>query len=145
MPNCRNCGARLNKWDSDVCPICGIKHPLEGVTSETVEVTKYGMQTDGLELDRPKTRKSVLTFFCALGWTGAGYFYLKFKKMGIIWLSANLAFIGGIGTVLWLLLKLNPFVSYLITFVIAYLVNSLVGVYYLLKGDVKDGDGEFIQ
>ena len=81
MPNCRNCGARLNKWDSDVCPICGIKPPLEGVTSETVEVTKYGMQTDGLELDRPKTRKTVLTLFCSLGWTGAGYFYLKFKSI----------------------------------------------------------------
>lgn len=145
MPNCRNCGARLNKWDSDVCPICGIKHPLEGVTSETIEVTKYGMQTDGLDLDRPRTRKSILIFFCSIGWTGAGYFYLKFKKVGLFWLLGNLAFIVGIGILLWLGLSVKPFIAFPITLVISYIVNSLVGVYYLLKGDVKDGDGEFIQ
>ena len=39
MPNCRNCGARLSKFDTDLCPVCGIKNPLEGISSETVEIT----------------------------------------------------------------------------------------------------------
>ena len=39
MPSCRNCGARLSKFDSDICPVCGTKRPLEGVSSETVEIT----------------------------------------------------------------------------------------------------------
>ena len=39
MPNCRNCGARLSKFDTDLCPVCGIKNPLQGTSSETVEIT----------------------------------------------------------------------------------------------------------
>ena len=39
MPICRNCGARIEKFNKDICPICGEKKPLEGVNSETVEIT----------------------------------------------------------------------------------------------------------
>ena len=39
MPNCRNCGARITKFDKDICPVCGTKNPLQGVGSETMEVT----------------------------------------------------------------------------------------------------------
>ena len=39
MPTCRNCGARLSKFDKDICPVCGTPDPLKGVTSETVEIT----------------------------------------------------------------------------------------------------------
>ena len=39
MPNCRNCGTRLTKFEKDLCPICGCKNPLEGVSSETIEIT----------------------------------------------------------------------------------------------------------
>ena len=39
MPYCKNCGSRITKFDNDICPICGAKNPLEGVTSDTVEIT----------------------------------------------------------------------------------------------------------
>ena len=39
MPSCRNCGARLSKFDKDICPVCGAKNPLEGVSSETIDIT----------------------------------------------------------------------------------------------------------
>ena len=39
MPKCRNCGTRLTKFDIDICPVCGTKDPLKGVSSDTLEVT----------------------------------------------------------------------------------------------------------
>ena len=39
MPYCKNCGARITKFEKDICPICGQKKPLEGATSDTVEIT----------------------------------------------------------------------------------------------------------
>ena len=39
MPVCRHCGTRITKFDTDRCPVCGELNPLEGVTSDTVEIT----------------------------------------------------------------------------------------------------------
>ena len=57
MPNCRNCGARLSKFDTDLCPVCGIKNPLEGTSSETVEITS---QIDLSKAQVVKPSKSLL-------------------------------------------------------------------------------------
>lgn len=144
MPNCRNCGARLNKWDNDVCPICGIKNPLEGVTSDTVEITRFGLQADGTNLSQPKTRKKTMIWFMTIGWTGAAYFYLNKKKTAFIWLLINLAIIGGLGSVFAFATPMPIIVGYLIGLGIAYLVNVVMGLYYFFAHDLKDGDGEFI-
>ena len=60
MPNCRNCGSRLSKFDKDICPVCGFKHPLDGVSSETQEVTSEISFYKG-ELKTSKVRKRWLT------------------------------------------------------------------------------------
>ena len=39
MPYCKNCGARITKFDKDLCPVCGAKKPLEGAHSDTIEIT----------------------------------------------------------------------------------------------------------
>ena len=46
MPSCRNCGARLSKFDSDICPVCGTKKPLEGVSTETIDITSQVDMSD---------------------------------------------------------------------------------------------------
>ena len=56
MPNCRNCGARITKFDKDICPVCGQKNPLMGVdVVKSVEVTNTGhavlLEHVGMELD----------------------------------------------------------------------------------------------
>ena len=39
MPTCRECHSRISKFDKDICPVCGAKNPLDGVTSDTIEIT----------------------------------------------------------------------------------------------------------
>ena len=64
MPNCRNCGARLSKFDADLCPVCGIKDPLRGVSSETVEITSQIEMSD-LQVNHGivRHRKTMLILF----------------------------------------------------------------------------------
>ena len=80
MPYCRNCGARITKFEKDICPVCGTRNPLDGANSDTVEITSQ------LDLGQKANRKiykahfrlNTFIWFIFLGWTGAGFFYLNF-------------------------------------------------------------------
>ena len=146
MPYCKNCGSRITKFDNDICPICGAKNPLEGVTSDTVEITS---ELDIHDKENKKIynahfRITAFVFFVFLGWTGAGWFYLNFKKLGWIWLLSNLVLIGGLMALFIILTSPAFWVSYVAPFAVAYLINMGIGVFYLVKADLKDGNGEFI-
>ena len=82
MPICRNCNSRISKFDKDRCPVCGTISPLKGVTSETVEVTSEIDLTSGEYNFKPKDRNIVMLLFTLIGFTGAGFFYLKKNKFG---------------------------------------------------------------
>ena len=145
MPNCRNCGARLTKFDSDMCPVCGIKNPLQGIDSETVEVTSQidlsGMQ-EGQKVVR--RRRTMTLLFFLLGFTGAQFFYIKKAIKGLIWCAANLAVIIGLFCIFYFAVQIHIALAIIIPFVIAYAVNAIVGAIYNFLPDLKDGEGEFI-
>lgn len=148
MPYCRNCGARITKFEKDICPVCGTRNPLDGASSDTVEITSQ------LDLSNKENKKiykmhfrlNTFIFFVFLGWTGAGFFYLDFKKRGLIWLAINLVVILGLSA-LFAFVVLDPknWLAYAAPFSVAYLANIGIGIYYLCKKDVKDGNGEFIR
>ena len=84
MPNCRNCGARISKFDKDICPVCGTKNPLDGVSSETVEITSQIDLNNFVEGQKVVCRrKKMLILFLACGFTASQFFYLKRKKFAI--------------------------------------------------------------
>ena len=146
MPYCKNCGSRITKFDKELCPICGQKKPLEGASSDTVEITT---ELDIHNKDAKKVyaghfRLDTFLWFMLLGWTGAGFFYLKFKKLAIIWLVCNLALIAGLIVLFGFLIGFNQWIVYVAPFAVVYLVNIGVAIYYLCKRDVKYGNGEFI-
>ena len=146
MPYCKNCGSRITKFDKDICPVCGMKKPLEGAVSDTVEITS---DLDFHDKENKKIydahfRITAFVFFAFLGWTGAGWFYLKFKKIGWIWLACNLVVIGGLMALFVLLTSPTLWVSYVAPIAVVYLINMGVGVFFLCKSDLKDGNGEFI-
>ena len=145
MPSCRNCGARLTKFDKDICPVCGTPHPLEGVNSETVEITSQ-VDLSGFEAGQKvvRRRKQMLLLACLLGFTGAAFFYLKRKVLALIWLVANLAVIAGLVCLFLFVAKLPPVAAILIPIAIAYVVNAIVGVIYFYLPNLKDGEGEFV-
>lgn len=147
MPYCRNCRARITKFEKDICPVCGTRNPLDGANSDTVEITSQ------LDLGQKANRKiykahfrlNTFIWFIFLGWTGAGFFYLNFKKRGLIWLLCNLVVLGGLIALFALALTgAKNWLSYAAPVSIMYLVNIGIGIYYICKKDIKDGNGEFI-
>ena len=145
MPNCRNCGARLSKFDADLCPVCGIKNPLQGIDSETVEVTSQIDLSDMKEGQKVvRRRKSMILLFFALGFTGAPFFYIKKAILGLVWLLCNLAVIAGLFCLFYFVIHAHIALAIVIPVVVVYAINAIVGAIYNFLPDLKDGEGEFI-
>ena len=145
MPNCRNCGARLSKFDTDLCPVCGIKDPLQGTSSETVEITSQidlSQMQEGQKVVR--RRKKMIAYFFALGFTGLPFFYIKKYVLGLIWLVTNLAVLGGLFAVFYFAMHAHIAVAIIVPLLIVYVVNAIVAAIYNFLPDIKDGEGEFI-
>ena len=146
MPNCKNCGARITKFDADMCPICGEIKPLEGVTSETVEITtELNVADPAFKQYKPTKRKVALLLSIFVGIFGSAFLYIKKMKLAIIWLAINLIIIGGLGSILAWATPLGPLWGYLIPVLVMYAINIGIGVYFMVKPDLKDGNGEFIR
>lgn len=145
MPNCRNCGARISKFDTDICPVCGVNKPLDGVSSETVEITSQ------IDLNNFKDgqkvvcrRNKLLVFFLTLGFTGLPFFYLKRKAFAFVWLFINLAIIGGLFSLLYFAINLHIALAIILPILLVYVINAITGVIYNFLPDLKDGEGEFV-
>lgn len=146
MPKCKNCGTRLTKFDKDICPVCGTKNPLEGVSSETIEITsQLDISKEEFKNFHPTKRIVAFSYFTLLGWSGAGYCYLKLKMVALIWLLCNLAIFGGLFAILFTAAKMDVSWSILIPVFVLYGINIIVGFFVLLKKDLKDGNGEFLR
>ena len=95
MPKCKNCNSRIDRFNKDRCPICGVTFPFEGMNSDTVEITT-NIDVDSVDQDyyRPCRKRELFLFFALLGIFGAPYFYLKKAKEGLIQLISNAVIIG---------------------------------------------------
>ena len=144
MPNCKNCGARISKFDKDICPVCGTKNPLDGVSSETVEITSQIDLNNFVEGQKVVCRrKKMLILFLACGFTAAQFFYLKRKKFAVLWLIINLAIMAAV----YFLISMfrSPLAVCIIVAVLStYVLNSIMGAIYYFLPDLKDGEGEFV-
>ncbi len=146
MPVCRHCGSRISKLDKDRCPVCGELNPLEGVNSDTVEVTGVIniSSSDDFSDFKPKTKKAFLLLSCLIGWLGVHFFYLKYKRAGFIWLAINLvilasgfcAFFFGVHSLL---------LAILVPALIVYAANISFGLVMFKKPSFKDGDGNLLR
>ena len=145
MPNCRNCGARLSKFDTDICPVCGTKDPLKGVSSETIEITSQVDLNNFQEGQKViRHRKTMLIFFLTLGFTGLGYFYIKKKKEAFICIIISVLLFTSGFLLLHLLAGLNIALSIILPIIAVYVMTAIFGLVYFFTPDLKDGEGEFI-
>ena len=145
MPNCKRCGSRISKFDKDICPVCGFEHPLNDVKSNTIEITsEISISKESINY-KYKTRLTTFILFFLCGFLGVGYFYLSYKKRGIIWCILNLLIITGIILLLYFACNLELVLAILIPIIAAYLINAAIGLFYLLKSDIKDGNGDFLR
>lgn len=144
MPKCKNCNNRIDRFNKDRCPICGVEFPFDGMNSDTVEITT-NIDVDSVDTDyKPCRKKDVFMFFCLLGIFGAPFFYLKKVKEGVIQLIFSFIVIGLMTFLLWYFTPLSILYSVLISVGSMYLLNIIFGAIFVSQPNLKDGNGEFV-
>ena len=146
MPFCRNCQSRISRFDKDLCPVCGVAHPLEGAESDTVEITtSIDTNENDASLRRRKSKKTLLILSCLLGFLGVGFFYLKYIRIALIWLFSNLVFIGGIFSIFYFAVHTSIGLAILIPLFTVYLFNIVTGIFLFFKPNFKDQEGVYLR
>lgn len=144
MPICKNCKKRIERFNKDRCPICGVEKPFEGMSSDTIEVTT-NIDTDKYNTDyHPCTKKKLLTLFLAAGFLGTPFFYIHKKRAGLIYLLCNLLVIAGVTLLFAFVVHLFVVFGLLIALGLVYLINAVIGLLFYYQPNLKDGNGEFI-
>ena len=144
MPKCKNCNNRIDRFNKDRCPICGVEHPFDGVSSDTIEITT-NIDVDSVDTDyKPCRKKTLLFYFCLLGIFGAPFFYLRKFKDGVIQLLANAIAIGIMSFFLAVYTPLGNLYGILLAFGVMYALNIIFGLVYISQPNLKDGRGEFV-
>lgn len=144
MPNCKNCHSRISKFDKDFCPVCGVEHPLDGVTSDTVDITSEISLSDELKDVRIKKKLVCVLLSFFLGFLGVPFFYLNYKKVGLIVGGSSLGLFGLLLLVIilvshsWLWAILAPSLVMLV-------INIVFGLYFILRQNLKTYNGELVK
>lgn len=144
MAQCKYCHETITRLDKDVCPFCGGLKPLEGTDTSTQDITKViGQVETKVEI---KHKKKIIAMILAivLGFLGINSLYLGKIKHCLITLGISVILIGGIGSLIYFVTWQNIF-AYLIPYFVIEILMILVGVGYLLKHDVTDAHGEFLE
>ena len=144
MPICKNCNKRIDRFNKDRCPICGVENPFEGMSSDTIEITT-NIDVDSINVDyHPKTKKKLLTLFCLCGLTGIPFFYLHRKGLGAFQIIYSVLLFSLVSFLLWYFTSIPSFVCGFIGLGATYIVNIVVGLIYSHIPNLKDGQGEFV-
>ena len=85
----------------------------------------------------------MLILFLACGFTAAQFFYLKRKKFAILWLVINLLLMG---LTFFLIsgFSMPLAVVIIVSVLMTYVLNGIMGAIYYFLPDLKDGEGEFV-
>lgn len=144
MPRCKYCNELISRLDKDVCPYCGGLKPLEGNENMTEDLTKA---FEKIEVDEEvPSHKKIVTFllFIFLGIFGIGFFYLGYKKRGLITLITSLVLIGGLGSVFFFTF-FNSIFAYLSIYFALEVIMIVFAFLYLCRHDAVDANGEFLR
>lgn len=150
MPKCRYCNKNITKFDKEICPYCGGSRPLEGVESNTVDIT----QTIDVLNDKESTSfvqhkritNGLLMMF--LGMFSGDLFYLGFIKNGIIRLIVNLVFFVILFSIFYFLEIFSSYsllLSLIIPFGILFIFYFILGLIVINFKNKKDSNGVFLK
>ncbi|NCA95396.1 MAG: TM2 domain-containing protein [Methanomicrobia archaeon] len=147
MPYCRHCKAKIERMDKEICPFCGQRRPLDGVSLETLDVTKAfgeGVEKD-TELVRLKSKKKAALLCAIFGMFGVHSFYIRKPRQGLLFILVALFLIGGVGSLLFFVIIKGSIWAYLLPLFVQIVFQGLFALTYLLREDVKDGVGEMMR
>lgn len=143
MVKCKYCGQNISRLDKDICPFCGGKSPLEGTDASTQDVTKVLEQYSSAKKIKHHSRVVAAILSFLLGFLGINFLYVGRTKKFLISLCFSIVLIGGVGSVLFFLTPLKIF-GYLIPYFLIEIVMIVVGINYLIRHDITDSNGEFL-
>lgn len=143
MAKCKNCGKEIDN-SSSVCPTCGQINPIKNKKVRTLDITtQLDHDMKVIENYKPKRRIVAAILFWFLGFSGAPYFYLENKVKALMSIFSSVLIIVS-ALLLGVFIGNDVFVPLLIAIGMVYLVNIIVGLYYLTHHELKDGKGEFL-
>ena len=145
MAQCKYCHETISRLDKDVCPFCGGVRPLDGTDTSTQDVTKVIDQLEHPVKIKHKKRIVAAILSILLGFIGANHFYLgKYKRGGIVALI-YLAFIGGLGSILFFLVNWKSPLAFLVPYFVVEFLSCFSAYCYLTKHSIQDSRGEFLE
>jgi TM2 domain-containing membrane protein YozV len=133
---CRKCGTAFSD-ELKTCPVCKTAIIVEQGPENTNVTASYAALKDQLELVTLKSRYLVSVFFFIVGFLGMGWFYLGYRRVGMIHLLISILAIG-----------LTWFIDQNSLFTIALLLaigQTVCSLYYLFNPDAKDARGELLK
>ena len=145
MAKCKYCHEVITRLDKEICPFCGGAKPLEGTDTSTQDVTKVVDQLEHPVKIKHKKRVVACLLAVIFGFLGAHHFYIGKKKDGLITLLFSLVFIALVGSILFFVIGWKNVVSYLIPYFVIELYCLFSGLSLLLKHNIQDSSGEFLE
>ena len=145
MAKCKYCHEVISRLDKEVCPFCGGIKPLDGTDTSTQDVTKVIDQLGSSITIKHKKRLIAALAAVLFGFLGAHHLYLgKYKKAGIT-AGICLAFILGVGLLLFFAVNFKSPLAFLIPYFVTECYSLFCGYVYLTKHNIQDASGEFLE
>lgn len=132
MLKCKNCGARLTKFNKEICPYCGCKKPIE----HYVEDSCVTQSIDQVYFEDKNFKQHSLNIYYVLSMFlsifSADLFYIGRIKLGLIRLGINIAFYLALFLTIYFSDNALLILSVLLPFGILYFVYLVFGIVKLV-------------
>jgi len=134
---CRKCGTAFSD-NLKTCPVCKTAIILDKEEQPVTNVTaSYAALRDQLELVSLKSRIVTSILFFLSGFLGLGWLYLGFKK----WALLHISFVG-----ITFIFMVSLFPNELFyVFLVWFIIQTVLSLYYLFNPDAKDARGELLK
>lgn len=144
MPRCKYCHSEITKFDTDICPKCGERNPIDD-DYRTMDITQHiDPQTGDFKLYKSKSKKLTLFLMALFGPLAFDEFYRGFIGRAIANLLLTIAVVGGLGTCLLLLDLIQPW-FYFVLYGIVWVCHMLRALIVSRNDSLKDARGEFLR
>ena len=133
---CRKCGTAFSD-EIKTCPVCKTAIINEQEAPNSNVTASYAALKEQLELVTLKSRYLTTLLFFVVGFLGIGWFYLGYRRLGIIHLFSSI-----------LAIALTWFIDQNSLFTIGLLLligQTVCSLYYLFNPDAKDARGELLK
>jgi hypothetical protein len=133
---CQKCGTAFSD-ELKTCPVCKTTIVIEQPIANSNVTASYAALKDQLELVTLHSRYRVSLLFFTIGFLGVGWFYLGYRRLGLIHLFTTIMTM----SLVWRFAE-----TLLFTFgLMLAIAQTILSLYYLFNPDAKDARGELLK